>query len=269
MTTNDIPKWLKVKEDYTPLKDNESFIDKSTESIISLMSKFKMNSKVSKAKEANTSLRLFGILLLIVLTAISKNFSFVFLMIALCVARVAFMTGEQIKSLFKVLLPALLFGALILVPSIFLGNQKTPAIILSKVIVSVSLVMTLNLTSSFNEITRSLRFFRVPNIIIFTLDLTIKYILLLGEICSQMLKALKLRSIGKNDKKGSSLSNIIGTIFIKANESAQETTKAMECRGFCGKYVTRKRTGMKPADILYILFLIIISGAFAYLEVLI
>jgi cobalt/nickel transport system permease protein len=84
-----------------------------------------------------------------------------------------------------------------------------------------------------------------------------------------MLTALKIRSIGKNKDKRSSASGVLGTIFIKAHKASEDTAKAMECRGFNGKYVVKKVTGIKPSDIIYIICLCAIAGVFEYLEVLI
>lgn len=269
MTEHNIPQWLRSNEDYKPKRDNVAFIDKSMKATLGLMSSFNLNSKSYKAKEANTSLRLFGILLLVILTAVSHNYAFILFMIALAVVRVATLDGERIRALLKVLLPAIIISTLVLLPSIFLGNPKTPLLVISRILVSVSLVLSLSLTTSFNEITRSLKAFHVPNIIIFILDLTIKYIILLVEICEQMLIALKIRSVGKGKDKASSASGILGTIFLKANDSAELTAQAMECRGFNGQYVPRKQTKIKLIDILYIIVLCAIIGIFAYLEVII
>jgi cobalt/nickel transport system permease protein len=126
--------------------------------------------------------------------------------------------------------------------------------------------MLVNTTTPFNEITRSLRFFKVPNIVIFTLDITIKYIALLGEICSAMLTALKIRSIGKNKNKRGAFSGILGTVFVKANNACDETSKAMTCRGFSGNYNSKTKLKFSLLDAVYILALIALVALFFYLE---
>lgn len=263
-----IPEWLTANESYEPQKDNSSFINKSISSVMKVLSSFKRNSNLSKAKEANTSLRLFAMLVMIVLTSVSKNFSFSIFMIAFVVVRVAFMNGEKIKTWIKTVIPVLLFSALILLPSIFLGNPKTPLMVLSKIFVSVSLVLVVNLTSSFNDITRALKMFHIPDVVIFTFDLAIKYILILGEVCAKMLTALKIRSIGKNNDKKGSASGILGTVFIKAKSYADETNKAMECRGFNGEYVVSKeKFKLTKYDFITIILFVLVVGVFVYLEV--
>ena len=127
--------------------------------------------------------------------------------------------------------------------------------------------MVVNLTAPFNSITASLKSFRVPDVVIFTFDITMKYIFILSEICLEMLDALKIRSIGKNDNKKASASGILGTVFIKAKQSGEETVKAMECRGFSGKYTVTRHEKLKANDFLYIFFVVCVVGIFVYFEV--
>lgn len=267
MTENEIPSWLTVKEDYIPPKDNSNFITKSQKSVVAVMSKFKVNSGVYKTKEANTSVRLFAVLLLIILTAVAKNYSFVFFMLGVSAVRVALLKADKIRALFKVLIPAMIISVIILLPAVFMGHPKTLLTVLGKVVVSTSLIMSVNLTAPFNGITSSLKSFHIPDVVIFTFDFTVKYILILSEICFEMLTALKIRSIGKNDNKKSSASGILGTVFIKAKQSGEETVKAMECRGFGGKYTVTRHEKLKAEDFLYMLFVACAVGIFVYFEV--
>ncbi len=267
MTENEIPSWLTVKEDYIPPKDNRNFITKSQKSVVAVMSKYKVNSGVYKTKEANTSVRLFAVLLLIILTAAAKNYSFVLFMLGVTAVRVALLKADKIRALFKVLIPAMIISVIILLPAVFMGHPKTLLTVLGKVVVSTSLIMSVNLTAPFNSITSSLKSFHIPDVVIFTFDFTVKYILILSEICFEMLTALKIRSIGKNDNKKSSASGILGTVFIKAKQSGEETVKAMECRGFGGKYTVTRHEKLKAKDFLYMLFVACAVGIFVYFEV--
>lgn len=265
---NDIPSWLCNDDCYVPKKDNSAFIDKSLKAFATVLSGFKRNSENKKAGDMNTSLRLLVMLAMIILTSVSRNFSFVFFMISVVAVRIAFLSSVKIKAYIKTILPVLIISFFILVPSVFLGNPKTPATVLSKIFVCVSLVSIVNLTSGFNDITRSLKLFHIPDVVIFTFDLAIKYIMILGEACSNMLNALKVRSIGKNKDKKSSVSGIMGTIFIKAKKYTDETNRAMECRGFNGEYVVKKeKFSLNIRDSCTLILLVAVVGVFVYLEV--
>lgn len=268
MTNNKIPSWMVENEKFSPPKGKIGFAEQSQKNLLGLISHFKSNSDTYEAKEANTSLRLFVLLVLVVLTAICKNFSFVIFMLAIVTVRIAMLKPTKILELIRAITPALAISLVILLPSIFMGNPKTPATVLGKILVCTSLVLIVSLTSPMSDIARSLKAFHIPDIIIFTISITIKYIVILATICSDMLTALKIRSIGKSKSNQSTMSGIMGTLFIKAKIASEETSKAMECRGFEGKYQKRKMPPLKARDGLCIFLLLTITAVFAYLEVL-
>ena len=108
--------------------------------------------------------------------------------------------------------------------------------ITARVYVSVTLVGILSAGTSWNKLTGSLRTFHVPPLFIFTLDITLKYISILGEICVDILRAVSLRSVGKNPDKAKSFSGVLGITFLKSSEMAEEMYASMCCRGFTGEY---------------------------------
>jgi cobalt/nickel transport system permease protein len=261
------PAWLKENDEYLPLKDRDSFINSSAKKVMSALSHLKHNGTSQKATRVNTSLRLIGVLLAIILTSASHNFYFVFVMVAFTVVSLALSNGKVIKGVFKVLIPAIIFTLIILAPAVFLGNAHTMLSVTARVFVSVTLVMRLNLTTPWNKITSSLKAFHIPDIIIFTFDTTIHYIAILGDLCFDMLTALKVRSIGKDNNKKSAISGILGTTVIKARENAQLTNQAMECRGFNGEFVVSHKKGINKFDLLYIIGMVALLGVFIYFEV--
>ena len=103
-------------------------------------------------------------------------------------------------SRFKWTAGAVLISVLLLLPAVFMGNPQTLANITARVYVSVTLVGILSAGTSWNKLTGSMRTFRIPSLFIFTLDITLKYISVLGEICIDILRAVGLRSVGKITK---------------------------------------------------------------------
>lgn len=266
MKSSNVPKWLTEKDDYSPPSDRERFLTKSINTVLSALSRFKKSGYKAKTKRIHTSLRLFGVLLAVIYTSAGRNFYFVFFMLTVAAVLIALSDSHTIKNIFRVLIPAELISVLILLPSIMNGNTHSLINITSRIFVSVSLIMRFNLTTPFNQITSSLKSYHIPDIIIFTLDLTIQYISILAQICFEMLTALKVRSIGKNDKKDKSITGILGVTFIKANEAATITQQAMECRGFDGTFTKIKKTKFSKYDLIYLLFLIILTCIFIYFQ---
>lgn len=266
MKNNPIPDWLIVQDEYSPESDRSGFIDRSTKQMLLTLSRFRKNGYIAKAKRCNTALRLFGVLLTVVLTALAKNFYFVFFLLAVTAVLLAVSDSHTIKNVLKVLIPAETISTLVLLPSVLMGSPHSLISITARVFVSVSLVMRFNLTTPFNQITSALKSYRVPDIIIFVFDLTIQYISVLSQICYEMLTALKVRSIGRNLEKSKSVSGILGTTFIKAKEYSQITQQAMECRGFDGTFNKMKKSKFSKYDLTYLAALIILIGVFIYFQ---
>jgi len=89
---------------------------------------------------------------------------------------------------------------------------------------------------------------------------------MLGEFSLEMLYALKLRSVGKNRKKYTSLGGVGGTLFIKSREMSEEMYSAMECRGFTGEYHIYDKFKFRLADLIYVLINAGIVYTFIYFQ---
>jgi cobalt/nickel transport system permease protein len=157
------------------------------------------------------------------------------------------------------------FTFVILLPAAFWGNSYSSVMITSKVFTTVMAVNILSHSTRWNSITNALKRFFVPDIFIFVLDITIKYILMLGDFSLNMLYSIKLRSVGRNENKYASLSGVAGTMFIKSKEMAEDMYAAMECRGFTGEYIINSKLKFTFADYLYIIINIGIIFIFVYL----
>jgi cobalt/nickel transport system permease protein len=109
-------------------------------------------------------------------------------------------------------------------------------VIVGKVFLSLEMVTIFNHTTQWNHITTALRKLHLPGIFIFTLDITLKYIVLLGTLIEEILTSLTLRSVGKNNKKYQSIGGVMGVTFVRGTEMSQEMYEAMRCRGFTDDY---------------------------------
>ena len=112
-----------------------------------------------------------------------------------------------------------------------------------------------------------MRTFRIPSLFIFTLDITLKYISVLGEICVDILTSVGLRSVGKNPDKAKSFSGVLGITFLKSSEMAEEMYASMCCRGFTGEYQMGKKYRLCLQDVLGILMMVCGICLFLYLNV--
>lgn len=261
-----LPDWMCSQEAYVPSKDKDTFITKSTRSLLSVLARFRFQEGKDSRFSASPSLKLFYTLVIILLTASSRNYLFVLVMCALVTVRLAFFQAVSIRQILTGTAGAVILSIFLLLPSVFMGNPQTLVNITSRVYVSVTCIGILSAGTSWNRLTGSLKTFHVPSLFIFTLDITLKYISVLGELCTDILTSVCLRSVGKNPQKAKAFSGILGITFLKSREMADEMHAAMYCRGFTGEYQKTKHGRMQRADLFYVTVLLGSTVLFFYLN---
>lgn len=85
-----IPAWMCGQEEYIPANDRESFLTKSTKSVLSVLAKLRFNEGKDSRFSAAPSLKLFYTIFFIILTASARNYLFVLIMCATVTVRLAF-----------------------------------------------------------------------------------------------------------------------------------------------------------------------------------
>lgn len=261
-----MPEWLLKEEQYEPIPDRDSFIDKSILSLLGILSRIRAQSGIPSGKHfVHAPFKVACTFLLVILLSLSKSLFFILTINVALLAVTSLLPADKILRILKAGFAAALFTLVILLPSAFWGNRYGIVMLPLKVFAAVTAVNILSRTTQWRHITGALKTFFLPDIFIFVLDITIRYIFMLGEFSLPMLYALKLRSVGKNNRKYASLSGIAGTMFIKSKEMAEEMNAAMECRGFTGEYRKSGRIRMNWADAGYLLVHILALLIFLYL----
>lgn len=251
----EIPDWMCRQEEYNPSADKEAFLTRSTKSVLSVLARLKFDEGKDGRFSATPSLKLFYTILYIILTACSGNYLFVLIMCAAVTVRLAFFSASAIRQILSGTAGSVMISIFLLLPAVFMGNPQTLVNITARVYVSVTLVGILSAGTSWNKLTAGMRTFHVPSLFIFTLDITLKYISVLGEICVEILRSVSLRSVGKNPDKAKSFSGILGITFLKSSEMAEEMYASMCCRGFTGEYQAKQKYRVCPYDIVHILIM--------------
>lgn len=257
-----MPEWLLTSENYKPASDKDGFINKSILSVFGLLSRIRaQDSKPNELFGVQAVFRVLFTLLLIVLLSLSRSFAFVLIVLTYDIVLLALMPARDIIAVLKVSVIMTLFTFLMLLPAAFYGNTYSVTMIPAKVFATITAVNIVSHATKWNHIISALKRFHVPNLLIFVLDITIKYIVMLGEFSLDMLYALKLRSVGRNREKATSLSGVAGTMFLKSRLMAEEMYNAMACRGFTGDYKVRGKFRFGLADAAYVL----INAGFIYI----
>lgn len=194
-------------------------------------------------------LKLASAFLLILLVSLSRGALFLETAAAFELCWLCVLPGKSIARVLRKVLAAGAFALAILLPAMFMGRGADMPALVAKVLLAVLAAALLSATTSWPSMSTALATFRVPDVFVMTLDMTIKYISLLGGLVLDMLHALKLRSVGRDDRKADSLAAIAGTVFLKSKEAASEEYQAMECRCFAGTYRCRApRSGLGWRD---------------------
>ncbi|MEE0955234.1 MAG: energy-coupling factor transporter transmembrane component T [Eubacterium sp.] len=262
----ELPAWMLTPVPYEPEKDRDGFISKSILKLLSLLGDIRTNATASP-KGAGAAVRLLYTLLFIILAACSHNMFFTYCLLAGFLVRSMLLPAKLLQKVIRSAFSVMVFSMILLLPAVFMGSPRTMLTVSLKVFFSVGMITLLSCTTPWNQITAALKVIHIPDLFIFTFDITLKYIAVLGEICYNILTALRMRSVGRNHKKGRALSGVLGVTFLKSQEMADEMYGAMRCRGFEGAY-TRQKKGLflLSRDWPAVVMMAAVTVLFIYLE---
>jgi cobalt/nickel transport system permease protein len=246
---DDMPEWLSKSENYIPLSDKDTFVNKSILSVFKVLSRIKKQDSAGGARsQINVSLHVFCTFVLILLVSLTRSFIFVLIVNVWLLSVLSMTDTIRLVKILKMSMGVTLFTAVVMLPAFISGNTYSSITITTKVFATITAMGLLSHSTEWSTLTRALKRFYIPDIFIFILDITIKYIYMLGEFSLNMFYALKLRSVGKNRSKYSSMAGIAGTVFLQSKEMAEDMYHAMECRGFTGEYHINDKSKFKWRD---------------------
>ena len=117
----EIPEWRCQQEEYTPSKDKEAFLTKSTKSVLSVLGKLRFHEGKDGRFSATPSLKLLYTVLYIILTACSRNYLFVLIMCAAVTVRLAFFPASAIRQILSGTAGAVMISIFLLLPRLLWG----------------------------------------------------------------------------------------------------------------------------------------------------
>lgn len=271
-----LPAWLAREERYEPLVDKTGFLAKNLLHLAGMLENVRMgggsaallygkgpSSPLDRAlSRVSAPLRLVGLFECILLVLMSH--SSVFLMIIGCVDAVL-IAARPVEGIRSTLLPSLaatIVAAVLALPAYLVGGGASMLFIAIKTLINVSLVLGLSWTVPWNRLIGALATFRMPDVVVFTLDTALKHIEILGRVATALSEALMLRSVGRTRgryEKTTSTAGVMGATFLRAYACAQAMDEAMECRGFTGTYVRRRERFMTGPGVAYLIGLVILA----------
>lgn len=265
-TEQPLPSWLTQSQVYQPQADRDGFITKSVLAVSSVLARMRLDDGAAAAFSPSAPIKLVFGLACILLVSLSRNYLFVMLVLAGVLARATLLPQRALSRVAATAGAAALLALVVMLPATLLGQPRSALTIAGKALVSTGIAMEVALTTPAAELTGALRTFCVPNLFIMTLDLTLRSIVRLGEVALEVLTALRLRSVGRNRRKGSAMGGVGGVVLLKAAEASQQTHDAMRCRGFEGTYDGGRAWRPRRIDVLWICLLVALVVAFSYLQ---
>ena len=256
-----LPEWVLKEEDYKPDRDRDHFITRSLLRIMQILRALRYQSKRKKLTKVSAVGAFSFVLVLVILCASAHTLNFLLCVLALELVLMCLLDGRTIQQLLQNSIMMSIFSALFVLPAYLLGNYAIIILLPFKTFLTVTALGLLTTFFRWHQITEALKFFRLPAVVIFVLDTTLRYIVLLGEISKDMLVALKLRSVGRNRNKKQSISGIVGVVFLKSREMSEEMYQAMCCRCFTGEYLNRSKSLLYFTDLVFL----ILAGGYIYL----
>ena len=124
-------------------------------------------------------------------------------------------------------------------------------LIVTRVAVSISLVVLLTLTTPWNRLLSALRALWVPRMFVMVLALAYRYVFHLLNGVTDMYTARKARTVAASDVAGGRLlvASSAGALFGKAHALSEEVHLAMVSRGYVGDVRTLERAQLAALDV--------------------
>ena len=185
-----LPEWAKKNEQYEPAGGRENFIARSLLRMISILREFRFQSRRNEIKIFSASISILFTIILLILCAASHEKFFLLCVFAFELILLCFLDGVTIRRVLKNSLLMTIFSVMFVLRSIFLSNSSLAIFLPAKTFLTGTALGILTNFFSWNKLTNALAFFKVPAIIIFILDTTLRHIFLLGEISQDMLTSL-------------------------------------------------------------------------------
>ncbi|MBQ2160983.1 MAG: hypothetical protein II444_04020 [Firmicutes bacterium] len=233
-----IPEWMTTKDEYVPPRDGGTFALKTLRSLGRVMARLRTEDGQEGRIKIPAIVKLFVAAGFILAVSLAQGRLILMALGACILISLALKPADVIWSVLKPALAAGLLTCILYIPAVIIepAAMMNGLRLVYKVALSVITISLFNRTTQWNHITGALRKLHVPALFVFTLDMTLRYIVLLGKLMEELLTALNLRSVGRNSRKYTSVGGIMGVTFLRGTEMNREMYEAMQCRGFTDDY---------------------------------
>ena len=278
MATVELPSWLTEQERYEPTGARHRVMQKNVLHLANLLERVRLGGGAHKGgsmidralSSVSAPVRLLGMLVCVLCVCLAQSPLYLMLMAAIALVLIAVRPVRGLRATFMPALAAAGFAVVLALPALLLGASATIAMlkIALKTFVNVSLVLGVSWTLTWSRMSAALKALHLPDEVIFTFDMALKHIEVLGRTMHDLTESVMLRSVGRAPagfSRTDSVAGIMGMTFIKAMECSRSMDEAMLCRGFAGAYPAPARSSLSWRDAVYAGVVLLLSALCAAL----
>lgn len=278
MATVELPSWLTEQERYEPTGARHRVMQKNVLHLASLLERVRLGGGAHKGgsiidralSSVSAPVRLLGMLVCVLCVCLAQSPLYLMLMAAIALVLIAMRPARGLRTTFMPAMAAAGFAVVLALPALLLGASATIAMlkIALKTFVNVSLVLGVSWTLTWSRMSAALKALHLPDEVIFTFDMALKHIEVLGRTAHDLTESVMLRSVGRAPagfSRTDSVAGIMGMTFIKAMECSRAMDEAMLCRGFAGVYPAPARIVLSWRDAIYAATVVLLAALCAVL----
>lgn len=272
----ELPSWLAREEHYSvPRGARHNAMRKNILHLAALLERVRLGggakegaSVVDRAlSRVSAPVRLAGLFVSILCVCLSRSPLYLMLMTALSLVLVAIRPARGLRATFVPAFTAAAIAVLLSLPAWLLGTSALVAMlgIALKTFINVSLVLGVSWTLTWSRMSAALKMLHLPDVVIFTFDMALKHIEILGRTARELSESTMLRNVGvpgPGASRSVSAAGVMGMTFIRTMECNRAMDEAMLCRGFTGTYPVCGAGRLGGSDAIYalVIMLLLLAG---------
>ena len=191
MAIAELPSWLAVEQRYEPAGARHRVMQKNVLHLASLLERVRLGggaheggSMVDRALSCvSAPVRLVGMFVCVLCVCLTQSPLYLMLMAAIALVLVAVRPVRGLRATFVPALAAAGFAVVLALPALLLGASAAGAMlkIALKTFINVSFVLGVSWTLTWSRMSAALKTLHLPDEVIFTFDMALKHIEVLGR----------------------------------------------------------------------------------------
>ena len=220
MAIAELPSWLAVEQRYEPAGARHRVMQKNVLHLASLLERVRLGgganeggSMVDRALSCvSAPVRLVGMFVCVLCVCLTQSPLYLMLMATTALVLVAVRPVRGLRATFVPALATAGFAVVLALPALLLGASATDAMlkIALKTFINVSFVLGVSWTLTWSRMSAALKMLRLPDEVIFTFDMALKHIEVLGRTAHDLCESVMLRSVGRTPEGFSRTESIAG-----------------------------------------------------------